>query len=194
MTTPIAALAEARRTFAHRRVLRLTRPVLEHGIALLTRALSDAPEPVGTVIGIAHGGTIPATLIASTIPAPRRTVLARHNPTDDLHQQATGRAICDTAPLARALDGRRLRGHVLLVDDICGTGATFAAVRDAIAPHLHLSATVTAAALCRNVGAHRPPDLHLWDVDDWVHFPWERPLPPGTTVEDLAVPERAITP
>ena len=78
--------------------------------------------PVDAVIAIARGGTEPARDIAAALAAPVRTVRARHNPTDAVYAVATGRVSCDVAGAGP------LRGRVLVVDDICGTGATLTAV------------------------------------------------------------------
>jgi hypoxanthine phosphoribosyltransferase len=178
------------RRFAHRRVLRLTPAGYLAGIRLLAEATRIRLGPVTAVIGIARGGLRPAHALGELLTAPVYRVAARHNPTDAAYSPATGLLSCDPAPLSTALAGQRLTGRVLLVDDICGTAATFHAVRSAVAAHLAPDATVHTAALCRNTGAVAEPDLWLWTVDDWVHFWWETALPPGTRAADLPVPEQ----
>jgi hypoxanthine phosphoribosyltransferase len=178
------------RRFAHRRVLHLTPGGYLPGIRLLAGATQVRLGPVTAVIGIARGGLRPAHALGELLRAPVYRVAARHNPTDAPYSPATGLLSYDPAPLSTALAGQRLPGRVLLVDDICGTGATFGTVRAALAAHLTPDATMHTAALCRNTGAVAEPDMWLWTVDDWVHFWWETALPPGTRTADLPVPEQ----
>ncbi len=42
------------------------------------------------------------------------------------------------------------------------------------------------AVLCLNTGATARPDLWLWEVTDWVNFPWEHA--PETTVPLVPLP------
>ncbi len=48
--------------------------------------------PVDAVVAIARGGTQPARDIAAALGVQVRTVRARHNPTDGMYAQATGRS------------------------------------------------------------------------------------------------------
>lgn len=182
--------ATAQRTFAHRHIHRVTAGGHLAGVRLLAEAIQTRLGPPTAVIGIANGGLPPARALAGLLTVPVYWVDARHNPTDAPYTQATGQVTHNLDPLTDALAGQQLTGRVLLVDDICGTGATFDAVRQALAVHLVPTATISTVALCRNAGATRNPDLWLWTVEDWVHFPWEAPLPPSSAVVDLAVPEQ----
>src|SRR5262249_18918399 len=78
-------------------------------------------------------------------------------------------------PLTRTLNGHQLRGRVLIVDDICGSGATLHRLRHGLDPWLSPSAEVLTAVLCLNTGASILPDYSVWTVSDWVVFPWEQP-------------------
>ena len=180
----------ARRTFAHQHIHRVTPGGHLAGVRLLAEAIQTRLGPANAVVGIANGGLPPARALAELLTVPAYRVEARHNPTGAPYTQATGQVTHNLRPLTAALAGQQLTGRVLLVDDICGTGATFHAVRHALAAHLAPTATLATVALCRNTGATRNPDLWLWTVNDWVHFPWEAPLPPDTAVLDLAVPEQ----
>lgn len=155
----------------------------EAGVSEATRLLASAAragfEPIKEVIGIAEGGRTPAAVIAAHLDVPIRIVQARHNPTDAPYTQATGEVTCDTGSVPVG----SLRGHVLLVDDICGTGATLRAVAGALAaPGLRLISCV----LCLNAGARMTPDLWVWEVRDWVVFP--RETVPDTTLTQVDLP------
>lgn len=139
------------------------------------------------VVGIANGGIRPATVIADQLGVPLHLAIARHNQTDELWQQATGEV---TVTLPGALP-RRFGGTVLLVDDIAGSGATFAAVTQALGPLLADSAVTKSLALCRNAGCSEGPDGWVWDVDDWVVFPWEQGCPDDA--RRLPVPNKVRT-
>lgn len=178
----------AARVFARQRILEVTPDGYLMAIRLLAEAARLRHGPITAVIGIANGGLAPAQALGALLTAPVYRVDAQHNPTDALYTQANGHVTYDLLRLASALAGRRLTGRILLVDDICGTGATLDALRPALDSHLACGATINTAVLCRNAGAVHDPDLWLWTVDDWVRFPWEPTLPPGVAVENLVLP------
>lgn len=182
------------RHFAHRRILRMPPASYATAIRLLTAAIPRRLGSPAAVIGIANGGLTPARSLAEALDAPAYQVSARHNRTDAVYTQATGRVDLDLTPLADTLSGRRLPGLVLLVDDIYGSGATINALRPALTPYLAPRATLRAVTLCRNVGGRGRPDLWIWDVDDWVHFPWEPAPAPGFPAEELRTPRRVRRP
>lgn len=186
--------APASRRFQHQRLLCLTPPLHEHAVRLLAAAAHARWHPISAVIGIAQGGLPPAHGISHILQVPTHRLVAKHNPTDAIYTQATGHVTTDLRALAAALNGEQLAGTVLLVDDICGSGATLTAVRAALRPHLRTGAALRTATLCRNADATLDPDLWIWTVDDWVHFPWETPPPPGTGREDLPTPGQVRSP
>jgi len=176
----------AARIFQHQRVWRMSREVFTAAAGMLAQAANHERGPIGAVIGIANGGVPLSVLIGDVLAVPVYEVTARHNKTDEAYLQATGEVDCDTLRLARQLDGSRLGETVLLVDDICGSGATLDTVTAAIEPHLADGARALTAVLCLNTGATARPDLWLWEVTDWVNFPWEHA--PETTVPLVPLP------
>jgi hypoxanthine phosphoribosyltransferase len=178
------------RRFAHRRILRLTSEVYVSAVRLLATAVTNRLRPIEAVIGIGGGGLPPARRLGQLIDTAVYCIGARHNPSDAAYTQATGKVNVHTAALAVALGGRRLTGRVLLVDDICGSGATLKVVRRMLDGHLTSTATVHPVVLCRNLAADAHLDLWLWTVDDWVSFPWEPLALDESPVEYLRLPER----
>ncbi|MBM7167143.1 hypothetical protein JQK87_01635 [Streptomyces sp. G44] len=183
----MTSTAPVQRVFRHQTAYQLTAQAYESALTLLADATAAA-GPIATVIGIAGGGRRPAEEIAARLGVPVCHVAAQHNASDALYTQATG-TVTVTVP-----DGfpAALGGRVLLVDDICGTGATFTAVAKALAGRLAPDVRVDNVALCRNVGSPLRPAWWAWDVDDWVVFPWEPR--PDTALQPLPVPERIHTP
>jgi hypoxanthine phosphoribosyltransferase len=179
---PPAGRQAVQRQFDHQRIWELTQPVFERAAALLAEAAPGAD----VVVGIARGGVPLAELAAGRLGVPAVPLRARHNLSDDIYLPASGNvqiAAGEAAALAPAVTGRR----VLLADDICGTGATLAAVLDRLRS-LH-PAEVRTAVLCRSEAAAFTPDTWVWDTRDWVVFPWNDPA--GQPTEKLVLPRQA---
>ncbi|MEV3925899.1 phosphoribosyltransferase [Actinomadura coerulea] len=145
-------------------------------------ARAEAEQPPVAILGIARGGVELAEIVADHLKVPAVTVRARHNTSDDVRQAATGRVEVDAEHNERALTGLPRRRRLLLVDDICGTGATLQILVDTLNRRLE-PVQLRTAVLCRNAGATFPVDTYGWDVADWVHFPWE--TDPGTPTDPL---------
>ncbi|MFC0037188.1 phosphoribosyltransferase [Actinomadura rayongensis] len=171
------------RIFEGRRIWCVTAPAFVTAIRLIADA-ERAFEP-DTVVGIRRGGAPPASALAELMDVPCAHVAARHNASDQIALPATGRVGVDIAGL------RRPAGRVLLVDDICGSGATLDAVGAALARALDPE-LVRTATLCRNVGATTSPDVWVWDVADWTVFPWE--ASPSVPVQPLPMPTEVMHP
>src|SRR5262249_24585544 len=118
---------------------------------------------------------------AASLVVPAGPPLARHNDTDTVRLPATGRVRVDATSLP---PGSR-RGRVLLVDDICGSGATLRTV-SAVLSGVWKPTLLRTAVLCRNAGAGYQPGSWIWAVAAWVCFPWEPH--PGTATAPLALP------
>jgi uncharacterized protein len=143
--------------------------------------------PVDTIVGIARGGIHAALDIAAMLGVPVRTVQARHNSTDAMYMEATGHVSCD------ATGTGLLRGRVLVVDDICGSGATLVTVTGELARLAVPGTALVTATLCRNAGSPFRPDLTVWDeLREWVIFPWEPPAPCELPVRRLPDPGQAL--
>ena len=177
-TAPPYREAVVERVFEHRRVWRLTQDAFVSAAELIA-GQEPAPE---VVVGIARGGVPLARLLAAHYSVPTVELTARHNRSDDLYLPATGQVELPNEP-DRALAAHR-GARVLLVDDICGTGSTYRAAVPWLATQL-APAAVRTAALCRSKAAAFTPDTWVWDVLDWVVFPWNEP---AQTSKDLIVP------
>ncbi|MGP4112306.1 phosphoribosyltransferase [Streptomyces sp. 4N509B] len=174
----------ARRVFQGRRIWRLS----PDDFHLAARLLAEAAEPVAPelVVGVERGGRALAKTLARLLGVPHALVTARHNASDEPALPATGRVDLDLTPLGGGggvpVAGRRL----LLADDICGSGATLTALRGRLR---ELGDPPTwSATLCRNTGAAVRPTWWVWDVADWVAFPWEPP--PSAETTPLPAPTR----
>jgi uncharacterized protein len=168
------------RIFEHARVWQLGPDAFDRAIVLLADALG--PHDPQLAIGIERGGREPATAIAARLNVPFRTLRASHNSSDAIALRPTGRVTLDLQPIIETPPADR----VLIVDDICGSGATLRAAIRAVTA-LWTPSSIHAAVLCRNVGASYSPDAWIWDVADWVTFPWET-TPPDTVTQPLPTP------
>jgi len=173
------------RVFEQRRVWRMDPESFHAGVELLASAIAAQRAP-HLIVGVGRGGVPLASALAAHLAAPMSTVTARHNLTDARSTPASGHVEVDRGDIAGVplVPG----AQVLVTDDICGSGATLAAVTRALAGRVH-PVVFTTATLCCNEGSTRRPDLWLWDVADWVVFPWEashgadtEPLPAPTSV------------
>lgn len=167
------------RVFEHKRVWRLTPDAFTAAAALIA---GQEPAP-DVVVGIARGGVPLARLLGDHFDVPVAELTARHNHSDDLYVAATG--LVELPAEADAILAAHRGAKVLLVDDICGTGATYRAVIPWLSQQL-APVTVRTAALCRSDAAAFTPDTWVWTTLDWVVFPWNDP---AQTTEDLIVPD-----
>ncbi len=169
------------RIFERRRVWGLDQEACEAACALVAAAVSRRFAPFDAVVAVARGGCTPAGIVAAALALPLIAVRARHNPTDAVRSRATWRVELEAADPG----GLPERPRLLVVDDICGSGATLEAVGAMLRSRVRPSGLRT-AVLCRNAGSASRPDVWVWDVRDWVAFPWEEP--PGETAEPLPGP------
>ncbi|WP_182883920.1 phosphoribosyltransferase [Microbispora sp. H10949] len=179
--------ASRRRIFEQRRLWRMTSGSYRSATRLLAEAALERLGSVPQVIGIGNGGRAPALAIAMQLDASVSMITARHNPDDTVGLPATSEVSCDLGTLSSQMP---LQGPILLVDDICGSAGTLSTVIAALQVPEN---TICTATLCRNAGAPEGlPDLYVWDVADWVVFPWER-LPHGRAFTSLPPPKEVRT-
>ncbi|MFF8917447.1 phosphoribosyltransferase [Streptomyces sp. NPDC015032] len=169
------------RIFENRRIWRLTRDDFLAAACLI--ADQEAERAPAAVLGIARGGVRLAEIVAERLGVPAAVVRARHNEPEGIQQAATGRILLDHEHNHDALAALPASCPLLVVDDICGSGATLHAVVDTLTTTVSPSAIRT-VVLCRNEGSDYPLDSWGWDVADWVHFPWE-PEPECGRIEVL---------
>src|SRR5690606_11560653 len=158
----------------------------------------EAEHLPAAVLGIARGGVRLAETVAGKLGVPAVIIRARHNEPEGIQQAATGRILLDDEHNQEALAVLPSCAPLLVVDDICGSGATLRAVADILTTTLGPS-EIRTAVLCRNEGSEYPLDSWGWDVADWVHFPWEsepehgriEALPPLTALHGHSVPPRS---
>lgn len=162
-----------RRYFGHRRIHHVTERRFTQAITNLVEQVRLSHSRVGLVVGVARGGTRVATALAGLLGVPSTLVFARHNTSEDTHLPASGDVTVDLTDLPAHLPNMVEGTEVLVVDDICGSGATLQALGRALSPHLGADTALVEAVLCRNLGSAHVPDLVVWEVDDWVLFPWE---------------------
>jgi uncharacterized protein len=169
------------RVFDGERLWRLDQPTCEVACRRIAATVARRFAPFHAVVAVARGGCVPASTVADALSLPVVTVRAQHNPSDAVRSLATGRVQIVAPDLGTLPERPRL----LVVDDICGTGATLDTVAGMLRSLVRPSGLRT-AALCRNVGSKLRPDLWVWDVRDWVAFPWEPP--PGESADALPPP------
>jgi uncharacterized protein len=164
------------RIFEHRQVWRLDQATFETAADLLATAIIPRVGRVDTVVGVARGGCALAEALSAALAVPAVTIRARHNPTDAAFSQGQGWVDLDPVEFHPPAPGAQL----LVADDICGTGATLEAVRSYLSTAA-AAAGVFTCTLCRNEGSCILPDVWVWEVRDWVTFPWEQPATPTQT-------------
>ncbi|MFI9644373.1 phosphoribosyltransferase [Micromonospora sp. NPDC051925] len=154
------------RTFLGAQTWAMPRGAFASAAALIAQA--EAPHAPEVAVGIERGGRELASRVAGLLNIPAAFVPARHNDSDQVGIQASGRVRVE----ARAIEQLPTAGRLLLLDDICGSGATLRTLI-AVITGLRAPTSIRTAVLCRNVGAGFTPDSWVWDVSDWVCFPWE---------------------
>lgn len=122
----------------------------------ITQRLKATPlRPVDLVVGIGRGGVVPASLAAYQLDAPLHIMRVSYRDDDNQPLYDTPHILNDPA-----LPARRLR--ILLVDDVCVSGRTMQAAKQALADH-----DIT-TLVCKGQG-----DFVLFpEVGECVLWPW----------------------
>lgn len=170
------------RQFDHRRLWRLDQDVFERAACALANGLQEY-EPMDRIVAIARGGCSLGAELSNLTGVALSEVRARSNRSDELWSEM--RPAVEVDPVATLNIEPAMR--LLVVDDICGSGQTLIAVKEAFS-RFGISNLIT-ATLCLNAGNTAKPDIWVWTVRDWVIFPWEE-LPPDQATEPLTLPDR----
>ncbi|MGW2049835.1 phosphoribosyltransferase [Streptomyces sp. NPDC001858] len=148
--------------------------IQELGYRLHLQIARDATPK--TIVAIARGGLVPATIIAHLNKIDDvRVAYARHTSSDFAHSPMLPELILRNSASVGDLTGR----DVLLVDDIVTSGATISGVSRMIKGSG--AAEVRTAALVWKGDRAEPgrtsgelcPDYWAVRCDGWVTFPWE---------------------
>ncbi len=144
---------------------RVSWAAIERGIDALARAIRAARLRPDALVGVLRGGLVPARLLADALDvAELFTIRARaYDGTRPLGSVEVG-------PARLPLAGKQ----VLLVDDICDSGATLRGTLRRL--RRRGPRGLATAALYWRRGAEPGPDFHAARVPPgvWVVFPWER--------------------
>jgi hypoxanthine phosphoribosyltransferase len=149
-------------------------------VHLLQRGL--ARRSFDAVVGIARSGLIPAVMLSHGLGVRRFAVLdIPRTESDDVFAAKRPPSVDGALNLEALHDA-----HLLLVDDIVGSGATLRLaaeyLRSRCASVVSAVLVVNRANLGTSVLAN-VVDLHACEVHDWVVFPWEGKSATGERIE-----------
>lgn len=153
-------------------LLQLTWEKLGSSLEDLRRQIIRSDFNPSSIVGICRGGLIPATFLSHAFGNPSFTVLSIvRNLNDEKYSERAAPKFGWMAP-----DSSRIRDqNVLVVDDIAGDGGTLTLAREILMEMK--PAAIRTAVIVKNVNSRFPPDHFALEVDDWVVFPWELPVP-----------------
>jgi uncharacterized protein len=145
------------------RVLELTWDVFGELCRALAVKVARSDFDPDIVIGIAKAGVIPGAVVAS--------ILRKDFFSMKISRRAGTELVRDTPKVLSAAPRQAAGKRVLLVDEICTSGAT---LRMGVAALRHVQAdeVLTATSFVK-VGGHRP-DFFALETDALVIFPWDR--------------------
>jgi xanthine phosphoribosyltransferase len=117
---------------------------------------------ISTVVGIARGGIIPASIIARKLKADFIAINAKSYNEQNVRETLQIQSISSIEKL----------DNVLFVDDICDSGHTLKKIREMYSNILNLYT----AAIVYKQNDNIIPDCYYMPVfnDNWIVFPWEK--------------------
>jgi uncharacterized protein len=124
------------------------------------------------VVGIARGGLVPASFFANALHTTRFVLVSiRRNSTNEVYSEKQDPQLAWISSQAR-LDGE----HVLLVDDVTGSGETLRFTCALLAARgAEETRTVVLARMRHSTFV---PNYVGVTLDDWIIFPWENAKSP----------------
>ncbi|MEN0653396.1 MULTISPECIES: phosphoribosyltransferase [Hyphobacterium] len=171
------------RKFKKKRILQLTDESFTVACTLLATSITRHGQD-SFVLSIARGGYKLGDQLSRLLNLPHYKITASHNASDAPYSKTNNEVKISTSGDVNLPES----GTAVLVDDICGTGKTMIEVKSYIQRTSGIVITQT-ATLCRNIGSDVLPTHWVWDVDDWVLFPWED-APRQVDMEPLPSPKQ----
>jgi uncharacterized protein len=174
------------RTFEKRKIWKLERPAFRSAMALMTELLHQQ-RTFDCVLAVLRGGHEPGQVLGDHLGIPVFTIRVRHNASNEIWSSCLAEVKIDWSDL----QGVSMRSALLVVDDICGSGHTLAALQRGLVSRFE-PRRLSTAVLCLNEGSTFTPDYWIWTVSDWVIFPWEN-APSDLETTPLPVPLRVVS-
>lgn len=148
----------------------LTWDDVEHLSVRLARIIQDAKQDYDVLLGIARGGTIPATLLAQVLE--HGMVLTAH-----LRRYEMGATDSEAMPKILAFPQRELlyNKRVLVVDEVHDRGDSLVRVKQEVdtCESLLTHTAVLHFKPGRNRYGQFVPTYHVETTEDWIVYPWE---------------------
>ena len=141
-------------------------------IQALTNQLADkiknTDNDFDCIVGIARGGSVPATMLSYQLEIPE----VRHIQLSSYTEQQRGNVWMDELDNNIIQHIKLSYSHVLVVDDLSDSGQSF----DFLTTKLrHYDIPHKTAALYLKTGSEFRPDFYSAEIpqDLWLNFPWE---------------------
>jgi hypoxanthine phosphoribosyltransferase len=143
---------------------------VEHLTLRLARIIQEAGADYDVLLGIARGGTIPATLLAQVLE--HGMVLTAH-----LKRYGTGQTASEALPKIVAFPSvEQLRGQrILIIDEVHHNGHSIVCAKQEA--ERNEPASVHTAVLHFKPGSNKYQDFRptyfVEQTEDWIVYPWE---------------------
>jgi hypoxanthine phosphoribosyltransferase len=132
------------------------------GCESIAKSFSD--KSITTVVGVARGGIIPASIVARHLDADFAIFSAKsYNEKRERSKIALGN-----------IPDCNRNGNILIVDEICDSGNTLSACKDVFKKN-YASQKIYTSSIAYKKNSIHVPDFYFnsYSVDEWVIFPWE---------------------